>query len=49
MNRHDELMELIPDDSKHLVNEVVEEIIFLQRFHLVSVKVNLNEWYLKLL
>lgn len=30
MNRHDELMELIPDDSKDLVNEVVEEIIFLE-------------------
>ena len=30
MSRYDELMELIPDDSKDLVNEVVEEIIFLE-------------------
>lgn len=30
MSRRDELINLIPDDSKELVNEVVDEIIFLE-------------------
>lgn len=30
MNRADELLELIPDDSKDLVKDVIDEIVFLE-------------------
>lgn len=30
MSRYDELMELIPDDSKELVKDIIEQIIFLE-------------------